>query len=272
MTPENQTTNPEQQAEKPRVAAAHEVIAKAREQHPALSSNFEILDTHVDTLIAAAEKGEITSSKGNIYTREQLLDQFADFLDHLNRIPKPNEKPVDPYISIPGQDGLRDSFKLLMADESTWRSFKESLKLHVEAHEVKRAELLSPENIQEMGEAELVAAEIPEPLQEARRAASGMIEVPDFIKNPQVDQVPVEIATAPQLAVEQALKPETELEMNERFLRETQAELQDLYAQHRRAVPNSWEAGSLENQIKNAKEDAGAFARKVAKLKGQNWT
>lgn len=271
MTPENQNTSLEQQAEKPRVAAANEVIARAKEQHPALSSNFEILDKHVDALLEAADNEEITGSAG-VYTREQMLDQFKSFLEDLNKKPQSGEKPTDPFLRIPGKDGLRDSFKLLMNNEATWRSLQESLRLHIEAHETKRAELLSPENIQEMGEAELVAAEVPEPLQEARRAASGLIEMPDFIKNPQVVQTPAEVVTEPQPVVEQEPKPETELEMNERFLRQTQAELQDLYAQHRQAVPNSWEAGSLENQIKNAKEDAGAFARKVAKLKGQNWT
>lgn len=80
-------------------------------------------------------------------------------------------------------------------------------------------------------------------------------------------QAPIEPAAAPE-----APEQETELQMNERFLAETQTELRGLYAQHRTLDPKSNEAASIENQIRHAKEDAGKFAKKVAHLKGGNWT
>lgn len=70
----------------------------------------------------------------------------------------------------------------------------------------------------------------------------------------------------------QAPEQETELQMAERFLAETKAELQELYAAHRKVDPGSQEAYSLENKIRYAKEDAGRFAGQVARLKGHNWT
>jgi hypothetical protein len=65
---------------------------------------------------------------------------------------------------------------------------------------------------------------------------------------------------------------ETQLDMYKRFARELKAELDDLYSQRRKAQPGSDEAYALENQIKGAKEDAGKYARMVAKLQGNtNW-
>ena len=247
MSPENQATTPEKPTEQPRVTAAQEVIAKAAEQHPETEANFSILDAHVDALLDAADKGEITGSAGT-YTREQLLDQFEAFLNDLHKPVKEGEKPVNPYMRIPGKDGLRASFFALMANDATARSFEESLRLHVDTYETKRAELLNPQNIQEMGEVEVQAAGVDEPMQEARRAAGDLINVSEPL---------------------QEQEGETDVQMYERFVREGRAELDDLYAQHRAATPGSWEADSLVNQIKNAKEDLGANARKLSQLKGE---
>jgi len=73
-------------------------------------------------------------------------------------------------------------------------------------------------------------------------------------------------------AVEIDNKPETDVEMYERFVRESQAELSALYAQHRAVSPHSNEAATLENQISHAKADIGEYSRKLARLKGsQVW-
>jgi hypothetical protein len=65
---------------------------------------------------------------------------------------------------------------------------------------------------------------------------------------------------------------ESELDMNKRWLRESRAELDDLYKQLRRVAPGSYEADGLTNQIRYAKEDVGKYARAVAKLEGNtNW-
>ncbi len=276
MTPENTPLNPEQQAAPLRVAEAREVIAQAEQQHPSTTENFLIVDQHIESLLNAADRGEITGSAG-VYSRDQILDQFDAFLQDLDAPSEPGKERPNPYTRIPGKDGLRASVRLLMESQSTARTFEDALKLRLEEREAKHAELLSPENIQEMGEAELTAAEVKEPFAEASRAASQMIEIPDFIRNPSgakataevVDPTPVE----PQASVELApAAQETELEMNERFLRESQAELHELYAQHQKVERGSAEWGSLENQIKLAKEDVGKFAKKVAQLKGGNWT
>lgn len=280
QTHPEQQQNPEQRAEKPRVTKANEVIAAAAEQHPATDENFKVLDTYVDDLLQSADKGEITGSAGT-YTRERILDQFEDFLKEYKHTriykPAPGEAPKDPFTFIPSKDGLRDAFRLMMKDHATAHSLEQSLKLHVEAHLEKRAELLSPEKIEEMGEAELTAAEVPEPMEQAKVAAAGLIEMPDHIRwphgkpseagapapvdKPQVtEQLQTTEAAAPQ--------PESDAEMYDRFVREDQAELQQLYAEHRAAQPGSWEQGSLENQISNKKKDIGDNLRKAARARG----
>lgn len=264
MTPDKQPTA-ENQQDKPYVTEAQAVIAKAAEQHEETTENFLVVDEYVDKVLEAAARGEITGSHGT-YSREVLLDQINGFFKPVDQGGEPN-----PYVLIPGKGGLRDSFRALMDNPATSRSFEQSLKQRVAEHMQKRAELLSPDKIQEMGEAELDAAEVEEPMAKAAQVASGMIEIPDFIRNPQVAKAPVEAAPAPQTAAEQAPpEQETELQMNERFLRESQAELRDLYAQHRRATPGSYEADTLVNQIGHAKEDVGKFAQKVSRLKGEN--
>ncbi len=267
MSPEQQKATPENQQEKPYVTEVHSVIAKASESHPETTDSFSAVDSHVDKILHDADNGEITGSAGT-YTREQLLVQLEDFIKELNTpVEKRTEK--NPYAYVPGKDGLRASFRMLMDNPVTSKNFEQSIKMHIEAHKEKRAELLSPENIQEMGEVELIAAEVNEPMVEARRAARGMIEVPDFGKKSS-EATPLEIPAAPQEGSEKA--PETEAEMYERFSRESQAELRDLYAQHRAAVPGSQEAATLENQIRNTKEDVGTYARKASRLKGNtNW-
>lgn len=278
MNPQEKPTSQEAQAEKPFEDAANELLAKAAQSHPETTESFALADSHVDALLAAADAGEITGSAGT-YSREQLLRQFGDFLHELNR-PESERTVADAYSYIPGKGGLRSSFRAIMENPATQRNFSDSLKLHIEAHEKKRAELLSPDKIEGMGEVEVEAAGIKDPMDEAKRAAGGMIDVPDWVRN---SGAPQEVAaearadiSAEPGASEQApvsLEQETDLQMNERFLRESQAELQDLYAQHRQVAPGSYEAGTLENQIKYAKEDVGKFARKVSSLKGNsNWT
>lgn len=275
MTPEQQASTPEVGAEKPFISDAYEVIAKASQSHPETTESFLAVDTHVDALLQLAEDGEITGSAG-VYTRDKLLLQFEDFLKELNTPVKDGEAP-DPYGYIPGKDGLRASFRMLMDNPATSRNFKESLAMHIEAHKAKRAELLTAEKIEDMGEVEVAAAGGVEPMAEAKRAASGMIEVPDYIKNdsaavPAVESAALAQSATPERAAEAPLAPEaeTELQTNERFLRESKAELDELYVQHRAAAPGSDEQATLENQIKHAKEDVGTFARRVAKLKGNS--
>ena len=138
-----------------------------------------------------------------------------------------------------------------MENPSTSKNFDQLLRFQVETYKAERnrAELLSPENIQEMGEVELNAAGVEEPMLEARRVAASFIE------------------DTPPMQAPEAVAEETELQMYERFVREYRAELQDLYAQHRLAVPGSQEADELANQIAHAKQDAGEYAKKVAQLR-----
>lgn len=87
-----------------------------------------------------------------------------------------------------------------------------------------------------------------------------------------VDEDQAQPPDAVEPIVESTPEEETELQMNERFLREAMAEKNDLYAQLRQAKPNTYEYDSLENQIRQAKSDADEYAKKVAKLKGNtNW-
>lgn len=93
-------------------------------------------------------------------------------------------------------------------------------------------------------------------------ALEGLIEVPDYIKQPRVEPTPP-------VAVEQDSPVETEADMYARFVREGRSELSDLYAQLRAAQPNSYEAGSLENQILNKKQDISSWDAKYRRLMGR---
>ncbi len=179
---EQQPTTPETQQEKPYVLAAHEVIKKASENAHGTTERFVAVDTYVANFLEAAERGEVTGSRG-VYTKEDLFDQIEDFLADSKR-PVEAREQKDPSVYIPSIDGMRASFQLLMDNDATSRDFEDSLKMHIEAHHQKRAELLSPENIESMGEAEVRAAEVTDPMVGARRAAGGLIEgIPEKIQS-----------------------------------------------------------------------------------------
>ena len=249
MSPETQNNSPEVQEEKPYVGEAKAVIAEAAKSHEETTENFKVIEAYIDKVLHDADNGEITGSAGT-YDRETLIIQWEDFLTDLDRQVEARLE-TNPYLYIPGKDGLRASFRLLMENPATSKNFDQLLRFQVEAYnaEQNRAELLSPENIQEMGEVELNAAGVEEPMAEARRAAASFIE-----------ETPVQ--------AQEEVSEETELQMYERFAREGKAELQELYAQHRLVTPGSQEADELANQIANAKKDAGENAKKVAQLSG----
>jgi len=289
MSPEQQATTPEKPKEEYELVAEKLIADLAKIPEDEMIRRKTAMDDFLLDIIDRAESGEIVGKRGNVYDKETILKQFALYDGELkDRLP-------DPEATIPGFNGLRSAFKTLASNEVTGRFLADSVdeivhgdwrnRVPVKQPEAVSAEageveaLRSKDNIQKVGEAELDAAGVNEPIPDvdpmkgAVRAASGLIEVPDFAKNSEaIPLPPAEIQTAPQAAVEQSPQEETELQMNERFLRETQAELQALYAELRTLKPGSNEAGSVENQIKFAKEDAGKFAGKVARLKGQNWT
>lgn len=62
---------------------------------------------------------------------------------------------------------------------------------------------------------------------------------------------------------------ETDLEMYDRFIRESQKELKDLYAAHRQEPVGSDEQFRLEREIENVKSDIGKYMKQQQKLRGQ---
>lgn len=60
---------------------------------------------------------------------------------------------------------------------------------------------------------------------------------------------------------------ETEIAMNERFIRERQVELRDLYAAHRAEPAGTDEQYRLERDINSAKEDIGKYMVRLRELK-----
>lgn len=191
------------------------------------------------------------------------------------------------------QNGLRNAVATLLENERFRQPFIDAVRKRqaeiIRARDgVEGESKLTPEQFQKVAEDEGrvavesapvvidfdAAAEAARSMVGGADAPSGVMEIPDFVRNPGGARPAFEApVAAPVVAPEKdPAAPESELEMNERFLRETQAELRDLYAEHRAAAPGSYEQDSLANQIKHAKEDAGKFARKVAQLKGGNWT
>lgn len=207
MSPEQNAKTPEQRAEKPYVTAAKEVILTADQNAPGTTERFKVVDSHVDKILEAVDKGEITGSAGT-YTREQLLLQFEDFLTKLNMTDE-QLKGEDPYSYIPSKDGMRASFRLLMGSDATYRDFQDSLRMHVSDEHEKRAKLLSADEIEKMGDVEVSAAGVDEPMVEARRAATGIIEgIPDHLKSR--TEAEVEAPEAPKLTRAEYLRKLTE--------------------------------------------------------------
>lgn len=93
-------------------------------------------------------------------------------------------------------------------------------------------------------------------------ALEGLIEVPDYIKNPPAEPTPV-------VEPERTPEPESETEMYARFVREGRSELSDLYAQLRAAQPKSYEEDTLINQINNKKQDISDWDAKYRHLTGR---
>lgn len=250
MSPENTQLTPEQQNEKPYVLKAQEVIVEASSNAPQTEARFQAVDTYIAEVLEAADAGEITGSKG-VYTKEDMLLQFGDFLNLAGKSEE-ERKGVDPFAYIPSANGLRSAFRLLMDNDATYRDMQTSLKMHLpeerieaDVEGISRPELITSKVVmREMGGASLKAVGIEEPQSPDKQSVEG---------------------SAPE-------EPETEVEMYERFVREGKAELDELYRQHRNAEVGSSEWASLENQIKLAKEDVGANARRAAQLKGNRWT
>ncbi|MFZ1250717.1 MAG: hypothetical protein WAR37_04705 [Candidatus Microsaccharimonas sp.] len=146
MTPDFPTNASETANEKPYVVKATEVIATAAQDMQDSAASFKVVDSYVDDIFASAEAGKITGSNG-VYTPEILVEQMRSFIEEVNDV-REGAKKFDPYTLIPGIHGLRESFKLLMASDATHRNFQDSLKIHIDEIETRRAELLSDKNIQ----------------------------------------------------------------------------------------------------------------------------
>ncbi|MGV9002252.1 MAG: hypothetical protein ACOH18_04860 [Candidatus Saccharimonadaceae bacterium] len=98
----------------------------------------------------------------------------------------------------------------------------------------------------------------------AAEAARSVVEVEVSLREQATEDIGREAAAD---VVDEPI-PETEDEMYARFERETQAELSELYRQHRQLDPRSAEAAALVNQIKYAKEDLGKWGSKRRRLRG----
>lgn len=253
--PEDQPKTPEV-AEKAYVAAAREVIAKATESAPETDARFEAVDSYVDRLLLAADAGEITGSAGT-YSREQLLNQFRDFLSEVYR-PEDQRRAPDPYAFIPSKDGMRRSFRLLMDDSETHREFEQSLRLHLE-----------PKGEQQQTETSEIITGIPEALRTKAGEDLGeeAVEASGFV-DPDASQAASRIVSLGEVSEPVEAREETEDEMYARFEKETRDDFQEFHRQLRLLDPRSAEADALRNQISQAKEDLGKYAKERRRLQG----
>jgi hypothetical protein len=193
----------------------------------------------------------------------QEIDYAISDSDPVNT--DPVNKKWDTHLTR--QSGLRGTVASLLQNNKTRGAFVAAVRQRqaeiIQARDGVEAESrLTPEQYEKaaLDEGEVAVKSTPVLLDMgvATRAAQAMVSGNEGVA--EASAVTPEVAT------------ETDLQMNERFLRETEAELRDLYAELRKVAPGSWEAGQLQNQIKHAKEDTGKFAKKIANLKGQNWT
>ena len=237
MKPEQSQLSPEKPKQEYELIADElmATIEDVPEDDDAALHRKAIIDKFLLDVIDRAENGEITGSRGNIYDKGAIMGQFVLYDQRLR------EQVDRPQDAIPGFNGLRTAFTKLASSDLTGRYFADSIdditrsNNQYDRHPAMTGEVMERQPIS------------PESAEKIGGAVLGAIEV-------------------------QEPQPETDLEMNERFLRETQQELQELYAEHRQLDPRSYKAQAIENQIKYAKEDAGSFAKKVAQLKGRNWT
>ena len=198
MTPENFPTTPEAEAPRSYTAEAQDIVAFAADQVPEMTSVYKRVDSYIDSILNDADEGKITGSIG-VYSREQILQQLNDaYTESMTPKEMRHQPDADPYTFIPRANGLRDSMRLLMTEESTYREVADSLRVHVEAQQRRHEELVSPENIQDMGEVEVSSAGVVEPMAQARRAAEGIIDrIPDHIMNPKPAAAEAAQAAAP---------------------------------------------------------------------------
>jgi hypothetical protein len=249
---ENQPNSPEVQPEKAYVTAAREVIAEATEIAPETVARFAVVDSYVARLLLDVDAGKITGSAGT-YSREQLLDQFRDFLSEED-LPLDQRVVPNPYAIIPSQDGIRRSFRLLMDDDATREEFKISLRLHTEA----KAE---PETEQQQTKESEIITGVPK---ELGAKAEEAVEAPG-LPGPDVAQAASRIVFGE--SSESTEHPEeTEAEMYARFEKEARDDFQEFHRQLRLLDPRSIEADALRNQISQVKEDIGKYAKERRRL------
>lgn len=249
--PEDQPITPEVKAEKAYVTAAREVIAEVGETVPETLARFEVVDSYIDRLLLAADAGEITGSAGT-YSREQLLDQFRDFLSELHLPPDQRVVP-DPYAIIPSRDGMRRSFRLLMGDSATHREFEESLRLH-----------LKPKAEQQQTEESEIITGVPKALS---AKAEEVVEASGLVDS-DASQAASRIVSLGEASEPVEAREETEDEMYARFEKEARGDFQEFHRQLRLLDPRSVEADALRNQISQAKEDIGKYAKARRRLQG----
>lgn len=198
------------------------------------AEHFLVIDSFVTSILERADAGEITNSSGAPYSKQDIL--FASEM-YMNRADTPEDQRDIADLSrlFPRAGGLRSAVRLFM-ESSASREFTDSLKLHIEQ--------ASPEKAPNFKD----------------------VAIEDKVGSVALDNIGLD-EPAPR---EDLAPKETEAEMYERFARETKQELDTLYAELRKAQArgDSWESDSLENQIRNAKQDLGEYSRKAAKARG----
>ncbi len=183
--------------------------------------------------------GEIKGTSD--YDAEKFDTLLFTFSEEIQRpVADREEKFKDPLKIIPRHEGLRDGFVKLMTTESTAQALLDAI-AEVKAKNLEAEREHDRIFKERYGEHELSPVERSEVIKEIGEEA-----VENVLEQQQT---------------------ETELQMNERFLRESEEELKELYARHRATPQGSSEADALESQIRYTKEDVGKFAKNISKLK-----
>jgi|GEM_PF-4502538 len=183
----------------------------------------------IDAIKAAADRGEFvpTSEPGEAKKLPYTKGQIADTLKSMAAVLNGHSKsPDDLKIRLPRAGGLRTAFAAMIDDGRTAKTFLDVIE-----------GTISPEKLEKLTD------------QKADRDLGA--EALDMVG-----------ASRPEgLAVEESKK-----EMLDRHVSEYQADLSELYAEHRNVDPRSDRARELEYQIKLTKDDIGRVDRQRRNL------
>lgn len=213
------------------LAASHDVLSQKIIEHAKGDTPAQRLATMRGFLneVDISAAKGIQGSDGEVYKREAIDERLEALFEELS-LPESKRTLEEPLKLLPRSEGLRAGFLNLLTNESTAQAMMDALSERYQEKEGSVEREAVPTVVAAVGEQALESVGV---------------------------EAPVERVA------------ETDEQMLDRFVRESRAELQELYAQHRLAKPQSYEMDSLENQIRNVKEDVNKYSRDLAAIRSR---